>query len=90
MTHSLGPWQHNKYNGEDSIYSWDGIKIAIPEMWTEDEQGESEANARLIAAAPELLEACKEIVRRINENTGEEILALGQLQAAIAKAEGRQ
>jgi len=49
-----------------------------------------EANARLIAAAPELLEALKRAVRQ-NEHdmvmTGEECR---QCRAVIAKAEGQQ
>lgn len=53
-----------------------------------------EANARLIAAGPELLAACKTINEWI-DGTGTFMLSgdhvnLQKLRAAIAKAEGRQ
>lgn len=47
-------------------------------------KGEYEANARLIAAAPELLEALKLVVTRCGPNATDGKIAL----AAIAKAEG--
>jgi uncharacterized protein (DUF58 family) len=47
---------------------------------------EQEANARLIAAAPELLEALKEILARAGFNQG----GWRDARAAIAKAEGLQ
>jgi hypothetical protein len=46
----------------------------------------SEADMRLIAAAPDLLEACKRAVQDMTEWDGP---TLEILQAAIAKAEGR-
>ena len=49
-----------------------------------------EANARLIAAAPELLEAAYEAIRLINVARNEGVFeARSILAAAIAKAEGR-
>ena len=49
----------------------------------------SDANARLIAAAPELLEACKRIVHE--DNTGEiSIGAIEDCRSAIQKAEGAE
>jgi hypothetical protein len=45
----------------------------------------SDADARLIAAAPDLLEALKEIVQR---NEIQHWFNLDQARAAIAKAEG--
>lgn len=47
--------------------------------------GSTEANARLIAAAPELLEALKGVVRVADRATDE----FDAARAAIAKAEGR-
>jgi hypothetical protein len=48
---------------------------------------EAEANARLIAAAPELLEACKESLPYI-EGPGDSYV-YGLIKAAIEKAEGK-
>jgi hypothetical protein len=43
-----------------------------------------EANARLIAAAPDLLEACRQSLRRTSMSDG----LRDEIEAAIAKAEG--
>jgi hypothetical protein len=51
------------------------------------DDGEATANARLIAAAPELLEALRHLVARVIENGGTGDLIDSAL-AAIAKAEG--
>lgn len=47
--------------------------------------GENEANARIIAAAPELLEACKLALEQINAN---DYRTRDTIRAAIAKATG--
>jgi hypothetical protein len=48
---------------------------------------ECEANARLIAAAPELLEACKEALKNCDGRTQPTLTR--KLSQAIAKAEGK-
>jgi hypothetical protein len=54
-----------------------------------------EANARLIAAAPDMLETLKETVLQLQYladkfgETGTGAAVLARVQAAIAKAEGR-
>ena len=48
---------------------------------------EMRANARLIAAAPELLEALKGMVETPHQNIVEQTAAFGRARAAIAKAE---
>ena len=51
--------------------------------------GEREANARLIAAAPDLLDVCKRIVTYYaGETRPEAVFKLDAARAAIAKAEG--
>ena len=54
---------------------------------------EYEANARLIAAAPDLLEAAKAavlVLQAANRITGKGANAVAALCAAIAKAEGKE
>lgn len=51
----------------------------------------NQANARLIAAAPDLLAACERSVRLLGQREGTDAVvdsALVQIRAAIAKAEG--
>ena len=52
-----GPWKIGKYPDNDVVFGPDGHGVA----WIEDTtaSGEEEANTRLIAAAPELLEPCR-------------------------------
>jgi hypothetical protein len=54
-------------------------------------EGEKQANAHLIAAAPELLYALKELLRdAIERSTEVPTPVYDRVLAAIAKAEGRQ
>lgn len=52
---------------------------------------EQEANARLIATAPDLLEACEEMLRRGGSSRSEwcPTETYRKMEAAIAKAKGR-
>ncbi len=52
-------------------------------------QDEAEADARLIAAAPDLLAALKKAERLLADMTGLNDTMLMDIRAAIAKAEGR-
>lgn len=79
--HTPGPWQVRKI---------DPRSVAIP-----DEHGKlivlapSEADARLIAAAPDLLAALEEIVEAADGSGWDQIDAtLKKQRAAIAKARG--
>ena len=57
---------------------------------------ESDANARLIASAPDLLAACKSLLEKLRERKGTEaegrvsVSDVQRIKAAIAKAEGVQ
>lgn len=92
--HTPGPWEitsHRPPYSEENDFP--GVGISIPdaelasgihedaiEVWGEN----SEANARLIAAAPELLEALRGVLRVADRATVE----FDAARAAIAKATG--
>lgn len=78
--HTSGPWEvapGNDVTGYPYFYI-NGMSRSV-------ELGELVANARLIAAAPEMLEALKEIVH----NWDGEPEDMAAANAAIAKATGR-
>jgi hypothetical protein len=89
QTHTPGPWRSE---GQYVIGEGNQL-IAVAGRSTEPEiRIAHEANARLIAAAPDLLAACElmESVYRQNVvNPGEPSSVLEALQAAIAKARGQ-
>lgn len=79
MKHTPGPWEAD---GGD-VFSKEGRKyIALTIL--DVPKKERMANARLIAAAPELLEAAKDALELL---TGLTIPEVKKLQKAIAKAE---
>ena len=85
--HTPGPWTitvHHGY-GERQRYTIDQEPITPRMLLGED------ANARLIAAAPDLLAACHAFVDTFTDNdetTSREYDAYEAAGAAIAKAEG--
>ncbi len=102
MTHTKGPWvvypeiQKPTKAGKSAYYE---VESAVRAPWVakvqtfDDDQGECEANARLVAAAPDLLEACKEWVHidssvvSLAEQRRRWEEVVGKMKAAIAKAE---
>lgn len=94
--HTPGPWRVTEGRRIDSGR---GYSTAIADVWAHGEgaddapsTGEAEANARLLAAAPDLLEACKEAVAVANMSDEDkptlDDIDWARLRAAIAKAEG--
>ena len=98
--HTPGPWFfYAKYESSALVQK---VQLEDAECWDDmciechsavGGRPVDEANARLIAAAPELLAACRFVVNRENLmfaecSDAEEILEV--CRAAIAKAEGRQ
>jgi hypothetical protein len=83
--HTPAPWSYDEFNGK--LWITDDTCIGtIAQLVTDSEKGnwdEDKANARLIAAAPELLAALQEIESRFC--TGEETFR-SIARAAIAKA----
>ena len=95
--HTPGNWQasdpgdYGDYDG-DCIVVLDDIDAKCTRrvcvvLGSDDE---AKANACLIAAAPELLAACKAALVGVCEAHGFQAHILTQIQAAIAKAEGRE
>ncbi len=93
--HTPGPW---KTDGDEIILSSDGRNLA--DVWTEFAaipRDEAVANARLIAAAPELLEALPALIvialdslDGMDAETREECERdIAKARAAIAKATGK-
>jgi hypothetical protein len=86
--HTLGPWRSVKGNSQmcddgTTIYHRGNIGVYSDA----EEHGDAEADARLIAAAPELLEQLEYIVNNISGDCPIGI-DLSWAQAAIAKAKG--
>lgn len=100
-SHTPGPWEfyadsvkvdHKTYK---SPGYYDNLHLLGPNgefIAGCDEYGvfsDNAANRSLIAAAPELLEAIKMMKRAFRDNRGLTMDEFRQMQAAIAKAEGR-
>lgn len=89
MTHTPGPWRHEK---DFSVRATNNYEIAHVSHMNYERGGTCEANARLIAAAPDMLEALKwaaEILESYkNQKCGIHIDAIEKARAAIAKATG--
>ena len=91
--HTSGPWYIDNIQDEDfrvNISSIDS-NVACAYHLSDDPvnvDDECMSNARLIAAAPELLEACKSISEwAINKDIPFDVIS--KIRHAIAKAEGR-
>ena len=89
MSHTPGPWTAKRWHDARSgTYGWSleagGHSLPLSEMET-DNPDECDANARLIATAPELLASLRHTVRfwdQLNTNDTETMRAL------IARATG--
>ncbi len=86
--HTKGPWTASGFDEEytDQInIKGDGFYVAAA-IWMGN-PGEQEANARLIAAAPELLEALEAVLQQVDDDSSYEEMR-ADIRAAIAKATG--
>jgi hypothetical protein len=89
MSHTPGPWEWKAIeNGWDGVESkQDGVLCRLVYN--------NPANAQLMAAAPDLLEACKRLVSVLIERKGTEHemrvspYDVWKIKAAIKKAEGK-
>jgi len=86
-THTPGPWHIGTRSSGRAIYGSKGEEVAtFTGLSMPDEEL---ANARLIAAAPELLDALKWAVQQIEDDLDpDHQTAMDACLAAIARAEG--
>lgn len=85
--HTPGPWYYK--SGTHGIFGPEGKAIATlhgtPRGYPNPDR---EANAHLLVAAPDLLEALRDLVDAITGRLDGETIALHNALAAIKKAEG--
>jgi hypothetical protein len=87
--HTPGPWDDCSRSETGNIVRIFAKSRYIGSIGNpQDSIEETAANACLISAAPELLEACKTILKH-REDSGFKTAFEGELRDAIAKAEGR-
>lgn len=95
MTHTLGPWEVDLHHGI-AIRGEDNKRVCrIPVYNTPKLLREADANARLIAAAPELLAALRHAQEALFWHKAEAFeeggITVGErVRAAIAKATGEK
>jgi len=97
MTHTPGPWlRESEINSEGSDWILvtkdyaEIVDLRLDDGLVVSEQ-EQEANARLISAAPELLNALRGVADRWDKDDEADDPVLGAvIRSAIAKAEGRE
>lgn len=90
LKHTPGPWfAHGRYIGTENHKSFIGECRDMNGNWSNDAPASS--NARLIAAAPELLEALRglylDLVANDQDGLIEHVETMRKARAAIAKAE---
>jgi hypothetical protein len=88
--HTPGPWVVNGFGGDFIVLARLPRGVAISAK-NPPGRGDEIADARLIAAAPDLLEALKECSGRlkIHMKHTEDLMADMKAQKAIARAEGK-
>jgi hypothetical protein len=97
-THTPGPWElMHAEHGQHVEVVVNGGHIAVVFSGSFRDGSTGEANANLIAAAPDLIEACEKALNLIDgagvllaSMSAERSRAVEALRAAVAKAEGGQ
>ncbi len=90
--HTKGPWRVGAYgpNGCYTVGTEGGLMVAMVAHSVNypDQAEQAFGDANLIAAAPDLLEALKEMVADFGDTPSDRFRSLGPARAAIAKAQG--
>jgi hypothetical protein len=90
--HTPGPWNYERIGSGEFLITDPGPPLPGFKVSAVGKMGLNEADARLAAAAPDLLAQLKnaeEVIRHIRLRTTWEDAVLAWVQAAIAKARGR-
>jgi hypothetical protein len=95
MEHTPGPWEISR-GAQNDPFSIEASACTVAHIKTTPRKWSPEANAHLIAAAPDLLEALEDLISAgaavhhyLGQATGKiHADALQKARAAIAKAEG--
>ncbi|MGU3495895.1 hypothetical protein ACLBXM_17785 [Xanthobacteraceae bacterium A53D] len=84
-----GPWRQYAFGGPQIDAVKDGHAVCT--MWGDekDPRDSIHANARLIAAAPDLFDACVAVFNAADMASSDQRAALEKVAFAIMKAEGR-
>jgi len=92
MKYTPGPWEYQEsfrdWEGHEIYHANKGIAYTLTDECSIIDE-EAAANALLISAAPDLLEAleqCANWAENFTEKTGQELIWLAKVKAAIAKA----
>jgi hypothetical protein len=86
--HTPGPWTHGVH--DETLIVGGGRVVAEVWGYAPTDHERMEVDARLIAAAPEMLEALQRALPEIAVAFGPESEVVAECRAAIAKAEGRK
>lgn len=93
MSHTPGPWSATKHDESCGYWHVDSPGTAMGGVATcySTASGSTEANARLIAAAPDLLAALVAMLATQEQTKPAipKVAAMSMARAAIAKAEGK-
>lgn len=93
LLYSAGPWRKVTADDETwlAVEDYNGNRVCTIELSEESKElnREAEANARLIAAAPELLSACRAALLDLcdDETFGEHRTTIETLKKAMSKTE---
>lgn len=103
MAHTQGPWQTAERSGgigiehrEKKSFGWLQSEVALVYPLAEPEKGTGAANAALIAAAPEMLEALERAYQKLgfwmddDKWDDSDEAAMVQIWTAISKAKGAE
>lgn len=87
--HTPGPWKTGEMRLTKTSAMVHTITAGNHHFCAVDGNEAATANARLIAAAPELLAACKAIIEEYDNAIGMMAQAIPSVRQAIEKAEGK-